>query len=416
MKFLRLIWESFLFALKALRSNLLRTTLSLAGVSVGIFAIISVFTMVDSLERTIRKDMSFIGSDVMYVQKFPWGFGGGEYPWWKYFQRKPNTISDFKFLKKNLKNAQGVCLMAFRGNITAKHSNNSMQGLLLMGTSYDLNIVRDVIIDQGRYFTLQEVESARDVAVIGAEIAEVLFPNRYAIGKNISIRGLKYTIIGVMEKEGKTLFGDNPNDTRIIVPYGSFSKLFLLGRKGIEPSIAVKGFPEDEGLNELEGEIKGLLRPKRGLRPTQEDDFALNRTQSFSDAITSLFAVISFAGSIIGGFSILVGGFGIANIMFVSVKERTNLIGIQKSLGARNYFILFQFLFESIFLSLIGGLVGLGLVYLITFIPLGSLELILTFKNSLIGLIIASCIGVLFGIIPAYVAARMNPVEAIRQG
>ena len=415
MKFIRLTWESFLFAAKALRSNLLRTTLSLAGVSIGIFAIITVFTLVDSLERNIRKDMSFIGSDVIYIQKFPWGFGGGEYPWWKYFQRKPNTVSDFKFLKKNLKNAKGVCMMAFRGNITAKHGSDNMKGLLLMGTSYDLNVVRDLIIEEGRYFTQQEFESARDVAVIGAEIAEVLFPNQYPVGKKISVKGLKYNIIGVMEKEGKTLFGNNPNDTRIIVPYGSFSKLYLLGRKGIEPSIAAKGFEEDEGLHELEGEIKGLLRPKRGLKPIQEDDFAINRTESFSDAITSLFGFINTAGWVIGGFSILVGGFGIANIMFVSVRERTSLIGIQKSLGAKDYFIMFQFLFESIFLSLIGGISGLGLVYLVTLIPMGSLEIILSLENIVWGLLISSIIGILFGIIPAWVAARMSPVEAMRQ-
>ncbi|MEO1655512.1 MAG: ABC transporter permease, partial [Bacteroidota bacterium] len=306
------------------------------------------------------------------------------------------------------------CLMAFRGNVTAKQNSNNSQGLLLMGTSYDLNVVRDIIIDQGRYFTRSETESGRDVTIIGSQIAKDLFPNTYPIGKTISVRGRKLVVIGVMQEEGSTLFGQNPNDTRIIVPYGSFGKLYLLGRKGIEPRIAIKGFEDDEGLYQLEGEIKGLLRPRRNLSPREEDDFAINRTELFVNLITSLFSFISTVGWWISGFSIAVGGFGIANIMFVSVRERTNIIGIQKALGAKNYFILFQFLFEAIFLSLIGGMLGLFLVYLVTFIPLGSLKLVLSFENIAFAVILSSVIGILSGIIPALIAAFMRPVEAIR--
>jgi putative ABC transport system permease protein len=176
----------------------------------------------------------------------------------------------------------------------------------------------------------------------------------------------------------------------------------------------VKGKPEDEGLVELEAEIVGLLRTKRGLKPTQTTNFSINRPEAATKAVSGLFGVITIAGWVIGSFSILVGGFGIANIMFVSVKERTNLIGIQKSLGAKNYFILFQFLFEAIFLSLIGGLVGIGLVYLLSFISLGSLDIILSPQNIILGLSVSSIIGVAAGIIPALGAARMDPVEAIR--
>jgi putative ABC transport system permease protein len=178
--------------------------------------------------------------------------------------------------------------------------------------------------------------------------------------------------------------------------------------------IGIKGRNNDVGLVELEYEISGLMRSRRGLRPKQKDNFALNRPEAITEVISGVFDVLGIAGWIIGGFSILVGGFGIANIMFVSVRERTPLIGIQKSLGAKNYFILFQFLFESVFLSLIGGLVGLGIVYLLSFISLGTLELSLTFKNVLIGAGVSSVIGVVSGIIPAALAARMDPVIAIR--
>jgi putative ABC transport system permease protein len=176
----------------------------------------------------------------------------------------------------------------------------------------------------------------------------------------------------------------------------------------------LKGFDTDIGLVELENEARGLMRVKRGLKPIQKDSFALNRPEAIANAIGSVFDVLSIAGWIIGGFSMLVGGFGIANIMFVSVKERTSIIGLQKSLGAKNYFILFQFLFESIFLSLIGGLSGLFLVWLLTLIPFGSLQVILSIKNIVLGLGVSSVIGLVAGIVPAAMAARLDPVIAIR--
>lgn len=187
-----------------------------------------------------------------------------------------------------------------------------------------------------------------------------------------------------------------------------------VGKNGINPTIAAKGKGEDVGLVALENEMTGLMRAKRGLKPTEEDNFSLNKTEFLQNAIGSIFDVISVAGWVIGGFSILVGGFGIANIMFVSVRERTNIIGIQKSLGAKNYFILFQFLFEAVCLSLIGGGTGILLVFFLSFVQLGSLELVLSFSNILLGLGVSSIIGVVAGIVPATLAARMDPVEAIR--
>lgn len=410
----RIFGESILFALQALRSNLLRTTLSLLGVTVGIFAIVTVFTIVDSLEKTLREDMSFIGEDVMYVQRFPWQFGEGEYPWWEYFRRPLNTIEEFRFLEKNITEAEGVALFLFRGNMTVRHRSNSMSGALLQGSSFGLNNVRDVLIEQGRYFTLQEMEAGRKVSIIGSDIAEALFPYQSPIGKELKIKGQKFKVIGVMEREGSSIFGDTSNDIRFIVPYKAFGKLYVIGKKGVEPTIALKGSIEDAGLLNLENEVRGLMRTKRGLKPIEEDNFALNRSEMFSDAITSLFGVFTFAGGLIGSFSILVGGFGIANIMFVSVRERTNLIGIQKSLGAKNYFILSQFLFEAIFLSMIGGLVGIILTYGLTQIPQDFLNVVLYSNNIILGMSVAGIVGVVSGILPAISAARMNPVEAIR--
>lgn len=413
MMFFRQTYESLRFAWQALRSNILRTTLSLLGVTVGIFAIIGVFTIVDSLERSIRNSLAEIGTDVLYVQKWPWGFGG-EYQWWKYFQWPETTYSDYKFLADRIEGAETVVVMDFMGGLSVKNGNNSMDALL-QGISYDYNKISEVEVEKGRYFTPQEIDAGRSVAVIGADIAETLFPNNPdPVGKSFKIKGLNYVIIGIQKKKGKSLFdiAGNP-DEKVLLPYLTFAKSFQ-SRIGNSVDIVVKGRPEDEGLIELESEVIGILRSKRGLKPTQETNFSINRPEAATKAVSGLFGVITLAGWVIGSFSILVGGFGIANIMFVSVKERTNLIGIQKSLGAKNYVILFQFLFEAMFLSLIGGLVGILLVYFLSFIPLGSLEIVLSPKNIMLGLSVSSIIGVLAGIIPAFGAARMDPVEAIR--
>lgn len=411
MRFLRQIFESFRFSWQALRSNLLLTTLSLLGVTVGIFAIIAVFTLVDSLERNIKDSLSFIGDKVVYVQKWPWIFGG-EFQWWKYFQRPVPTYSEYRFLSDRLESAEAVVAMDFKGRVTVKHNNNSMASLI-QGTTLDYNKISEVPIEQGRYFTQQEIDVARNVAIIGADVAENLFPAQDPVGKTFKLSGHNFTVIGVQRKKGESILnvGGNP-DIKCLIPYGAFAKLFHSVQPDID--IAIKGYDTDEGLVELESEIRGLLRTRRGLRPLQEDNFAINRPEAAAQAISGIFSVLTIAGWVIGGFSILIGGFGIANIMFVSVKERTNIIGIQKSLGAKNYFILCQFLFEAVLLSLVGGIAGIFLVYLLSFLDLGSLDLQLTPGNITLGLGVSSVIGILSGIIPAFSASRMDPVIAIR--
>lgn len=411
MKFLRQTFESFRFAWQALRSNLLRTLLSLLGVTVGIFAIIAVFTLVDSLERNIRDSLSFIGDKVVYIQKWPWIFDNNA-PWWKFFQWPEPTYKEYRFLSERLENAQAVVATDGKGRVTIKNGNNSMAAVII-GTTFDYDKISDVSLDQGRYFTQQEIDNARNVTIIGSDIAENIFPGQDPVGKSLKINNLNFMVIGLQQKQGESIIniGGNP-DIRCLIPYGAFAKMF----QSINPSIdiAVKGYDSDEGLAELESEIRGLLRTRRGLRPTQDDNFSINRPEALASAIGGIFSVLTIAGWVIGGFSILIGGFGIANIMFVSVKERTNLIGIQKSLGAKNYFILFQFLFEAVLLSLVGGLAGILLVYLLSFVNLGSLDLQLTTANIILGLGVSSVIGILSGIIPAFTASRLDPVIAIR--
>jgi putative ABC transport system permease protein len=414
---LRLTLESFRFAWEALKSNLLRTVLSLLGVTVGIFAIIAVFAVVDSLESSIRHSMDFVGDKVIYVGKWPWSFGP-DYPWWKYFNRPVPNLREFHELQRQLSsNHKGVAIFAANGGNTLKAGSNSVSDCALQGVSYEYRVVSSVPIAQGRYFTVQEMDAARPVAILGATIAENLFPNGNALGSEFKARGVKFTVVGVMEKEGKKLLDTPSNDTNCLLPFGMFTKIFALSTNGMGGPMAtlgVKGRDEDPGLLDLEYEMRGVMRNIRGLKPREEDNFALNRPEMFASAISKLFSVIGVAGAIIGSFAMLVGGFGIANIMFVSVRERTNIIGIQKSLGAKNFFILFQFLFEAIFLCLIGGGAGIFLVWLITMIPQDSLPLFLSAGNIALGLLVSIGIGVIAGIVPAVIAANMDPVIAIR--
>ncbi len=396
--------------------NLLRTTLSLLGVTIGIFAIIAVFTLVDSLEKNIKESLSFLDASNLDIRRFPYDFGPN-IPWWEYLKRPYTNYEEYEFLKENLKNDLGITIFAVTGGQTIKMESNSYNDATLFGIAYTHQDVYDMAseIEFGRYYTEQEAASGKNVALVGFKIADKLSPRNSILGKTIKIKGLKFTVIGVLEEEGESIFGDSGNDEQIYVPYHAFKKMFYSGRnRGVETLVSVKGRPDDIGLVELEAEITGLLRTVRGLRPKQKNDFSVNRQDAIMNIIGSTFDVIGVAGWAIGGFSILVGGFGIANIMFVSVRERTNIIGIQKSLGAKNYFILFQFLFEAVFLSLIGGGVGIGMVYLLSLISLGNLDLVLTFGNIVLGFGVAGIIGVVSGIVPALMAARLDPVIAIR--
>ncbi|MBL7862280.1 MAG: ABC transporter permease [Cyclobacteriaceae bacterium] len=415
---LRLIFESLGFAWRALKSNILRTVLSLLGVTIGIFSIIAVLTLVDSLEKNIRDSFDFLGSNVIYVGKWPFTGGGGR-DWWKEYITRPNvSYAEYRFLKANMKTAETVSIFADVGGITVKAGSSGISQITLKGADLDYDKVFEINVENGRYLTNDEIEGGRNVVIIGYEVAKALFPNQpQPMGEIVKIKNLKFNVVGVTKREGESFLGTPSNDYSVIIPYDAFRKLYQTGTgrwNELGSDIGLRGMATDIGLVELENEARGLLRVKRGLKPIQKDTFALNRPEAIANAISGVFDVLSIAGWIIGGFSMLVGGFGIANIMFVSVKERTSIIGLQKSLGAKNYFILFQFLFESVFLSLIGGLAGLILVWLLTLAPFGSLQVVLSLKNIILGLGVSSTIGLVAGIVPAAMAARLDPVIAIR--
>ena len=414
--FLRLILESLFFSFNAIIANPIRTFLSLLGVTIGIFTIIAVLSLVDSLEDSIQDSLDFLGTDNLRIEKWPWEFDNPGYEWWKFWKRPHPTYKEYTFLKENLKNAEVVEIMVFRERLTIKYLNNSSSEVTLSGVVYESKEINDYKILSGRYYTENETILGSNYVIIGYKIMEDLFENSdYAIGKEIKIKGVKFRVIGVFEEEGESFVGGDSFDRQMTVPFNSFKKIYRVGKKGSNAALIVKGNSElDPGLENLEYELRGLLRARRGLKPTEDENFAINRPEYLTGFVSSIFSTISIAGWVIGSFSIFVGGFGIANIMFVSVKERVPIIGLQKSLGAKNYFILMQFLFESSFLSIIGGVIGLIFVFLITFIDLGSFDLRISLTNVILGISISTIIGICAGLIPAIFASRLDPVEAIR--
>lgn len=415
MLFLNLIKESFLFAINALKVNRLRTLLTLLGITIGIFAIISVFTVLDSLENTIRNSLSSLGNDIIYVQKWPWAPPPGEeYAWWEYWNRPVPTIKEYEQFKKRSDRAEIINFAASTLR-NVKYKNNTREDVIIWANSHEFERIRAFELEDGRYFTPFESIAGKNICLIGHQVAKDLFQGINPIGKEIKIQGRKIMVVGLIAKEGKDILNSGGSlDEMIILPIIYAKSLMDIKSENTNPMIMVKAKP-DVSIAELKDELRSILRSTRTLNPKQKDNFALNQSSILNSALNSIFAVINVAGWLIGGFSILVGGFGIANIMFVSVKERTNLIGIQKSLGAKRKFILWQFLFEAVILSLIGGIIGLLLIFIGSIIASNKIELeiTLTLGNIILGLLISICIGIISGIFPSYKAAKLNPVEAI---
>ena len=414
MIFIRLFKESVSFAYQALVVNKLRTFLSLLGVTIGIFSIISVFTLVDSLKAGIDSSFDLLNDDVIYIQQMPWGpeEGDEEYAWWEYMKRRQPSLKDAEKLKSRLTKARAVAF-ATGNSATAEYKSSNYQNADIAGVSHDYNKAVKLDIADGRYFTQPESEGGRAVCLIGDEVAETLFNTLNPIGKFIKVQGLKLKVIGVFGKEGTSIIG-SPFDKLILMPIKYGTKLISMKNTDCQILVRAKeGIPTAE----LIAEVKGDFRAIRRLGIKQQNDFSINEASMITAIVDVVFVMINAVGFIIGGFAMVVGGFSIANIMFVSVKERTNIIGIQKALGAKNSFILLQFLAESVTLCVIGGILGLlfmsGLVLLANFL-IEDLSLQIFMSNLIIGLVFAAVIGLLAGIIPAFLASRLNPVDAIR--
>ncbi len=413
--YLRVLKESFGFALNALRNNKLRTFLSLLGVSIGIFSIIAVLAAVDSLKKEIEGSISGLDNSTIYLGHF--SFGPTDVPRWKWRQFPTATYEEYQHLKRNMPDIEAISYTLNVQNETIRYEDKSVENVSIGAITHEYYDIEDLKIQEGRFFNELESNNGTKVIVLGDEIANSLFTSpEKALGKKVRLYGRKFTVIGVLKKEGMAL-GDS-KDTAVFLPVNIIRKLFGSSNENLFPFIIIK--PDKEVDNdEFIAILSQKLRLFRGLRPDEIDTFFVNQLQGFTDAIDNITGTMNWIGLIISAFSLLVGGFGIANIMFVSVKERTNLIGIQKSLGAKNRFILLQFLFEAMILAIIGGLIGLFFVYIGSLIAssfTGDFEFVLSPWNMFIGTAIAAAIGLISGIVPAISASRLDPVEAIRTG
>jgi putative ABC transport system permease protein len=414
-KVLTILWNSFKMALQELRVNKLRTFLSLFGITIGIFCIIGVLATIDSLQTKIKSDLSSFGNNTIYIDKWSYGGGGGEgdYPWWKYTKRPSMKVSEMETIQKKSYLASNIAFFV-SSTQSFTYEENILKGINMYGITNDFNKIQAFNIAYGRYFKDTDFERGVPFGVIGYEVASELFgkPEK-ALGKTISYRGRRLAVIGIIEKQGSSMLGGFDYDKSCIVTYNYFASIF--NPDNSSPYIMVQAKPGIPS-KALQDELNGVMRQLRKLSPTQEDNFTCNDVAQFKDQIESVFGSINSGGWAIAGLSLIVGAFGVANIMFVTVRERTSQIGLKKAIGARSSTILYEFLLESAFLCIIGGLVGLFLVWILALSLSAVLPFAITIAPSIIGLALSICIilGVIAGIIPASIAAKMNPVDAIR--
>ncbi|NLA49942.1 MAG: FtsX-like permease family protein [Bacteroidales bacterium] len=412
MKFLKLLKESIILALGSVMINKLRTFLTLSGITIGIFSIISVFTVLDWMEKSIRDSINSMGSNVLYIQKYPWTVGTS-IKWWDIIRWPAVSLEDYQAISGRSTRTEALSLVvAHSANMS--YRNNSTGGATIAAVTDNLEKVISFEIEKGRYFSPYEYSSGTNVAVLGAETAERLFREEDPVGKDIKLQGRKVRIIGVLKKEGEGGISLSNLDQLTIIPLNFGRNFINLRNRFLSTQLIVRARPGID-IQELSDEATMILRSARRLKPVEPENFSVNTPTMLSKGFDPVFTGINIGGWLIGGFSILVGGFGIANIMFVSVRERTNIIGIQKALGAKRSFILQQFLAESVLLSVIGGILGIILIFIGTIVInyLYELNMHLTFSNIILAITISGVIGIIAGYAPAYSAARMNPVDAI---
>jgi putative ABC transport system permease protein len=412
---LRTIYESIVQAVQQLTSNKLRTFLSLLGITIGIVCIIGVQSAVDSLQDNVMSSLKKLGDDVVYVTKQPWN----EDPnvnFWKYLKRPNPDYNDYEAIKTKVKTADLAAYDVYIGIRTLKYRSNSVERVFCLASTYDFSEIYNVEFEKGRYYTPTEYYYAMNKVLIGHEVAEKLFGTLEPIGKKIIMNGRDLEVIGVFKKSGKDIIKIMNFDNAVMISYELAKKIANVKAKNVWGTglnvKAVAGISTDQ----LKGDLTMALRAERKLKPKEENNFSLNTLSILANLIGQFFSVLNMVGWVIGGFAILVGIFSVANIMFVSVKERTNVIGIKKALGAKQSIILTEFLIESVILCAIGGLLGLAFVWLILKLLTGVMEydVYLSWNNILFGVGLSVIVGIISGVIPALQAARMNPVDAIR--
>lgn len=411
----QIIGTSTVQAFHELRANKLRTFLSLLGITIGIFCIISVLTVLDSLKNNIQKEVATLGSDVLYVGRWPWMDEGGEYKWWEYWRRPSMTPTEMKAIESQIPDVSFATLCLASRQLDVKHNDmelGSIQGYAVM-TGFDK--IQNIEIANGRYLSAAELDGGTNSVILGDEICNGLFPgNVNPLGKTVTFHGRKFMVVGVMKKVGQNMAGFD-FDNGVIYPYYAAAAVLDVKSLNYDPMLAVKA-AKGRNIDEVKYEVEGVLRRVRKVRPGQANDFSINQLSQVSERLNLVFGTIDVIAWVIGGFSLIVGAFGIANIMFVTVKERTKIIGLKKAIGARSSSILWEFLLEAIVLCLLGGLIGILIVLILSAVVTQFIgfDITLSMSNFFIGIFVSIFVGILSGVIPALSASRLDPVVAIR--
>lgn len=410
-KVLTIFGNSLKLTLKELRVNKLRTFLSLIGISFGIFCIIGVLATVGSLEHNIQAQLKSLGTNTIYIDKWQYA-GGSDYPWWKFVNRPVPEYKEVKFIRERSKLASNVAF-EMDDNMNVEYNDFALEGISMSAVSRDMMGITPLTMEYGRQISGNEFENGSPVAVMGYSNAEALFGDpSFAVGKVIKLKGHQVTVIGVIEKMGQMMIGQDW-DHSVLLPY-KFARKIVNERRS-SPKIVVKG-KEGVSSEALSNELEGIMRSIRKLGPLEEDNFTLNQISSLSDQISSVFSSINLGGWAIGLLSLIVGAFGIANIMFVTVKERTSIIGLKKAIGAKKKSILSEFLLEAAIICILGGIMGIILVYILTLVLTSVFNFPVYISLGVLGVAVSICIviGIIAGFIPAYTASRLDPVVAIR--
>ncbi len=414
--YLKILYETLVQSKNQLVNNKLRTFLSLLGISIGIFSIVVVKTAVDSLEYNIKTSFAKLGTDIIYIDKMPWN-ENPQKNYWKYKRRPEISYRDFKAIKETVKSAKNVSFTVFVGGKTLKYKSSSVDGAYILCPTWEFGDMMKLEFDDGRYFTKNEYIAGKNKVLLGYNIAQELFQGINAIGKDVKIFGQKFKVIGVLAKEGDNIVNVMPFDNAIMINFNTARKYIDVKDKLRTGRLLSVQAMDENNLSKTEDEIIVAMRKVRGLKPMESNNFAINESSLFTKILDKVFGSINIAGFFIGIFALIVGMVSIANIMFVSVKERTKIIGIKKAIGAKRFVILLEFLLEAVILSLIGGIIGLILVFLVITIINNYVDFVmfLSVGNILYGVLWSIGVGIIAGIIPAYNASKLDPVVAIRK-
>ncbi len=410
-KMLSILSNSLKLTIQELKVNKTRTILSLVGVAFGIFCIIGVLATVNSLEKNIQNEIMSLGNNTIYIDK--WDYSGGpDKPWWKMRARPEPKFDEMDMVKERSELTKDVTFLMQTGS-SISYKSDVLQSASIYGINEAQISIQPLTFIAGRFFSSAEFSNGTNVCLIGFENAEKLFGSaERATGKQVQVKGKLMTVVGVLKKEGKNFVGWD-YDNCVMMPYMYCKQLFE--EKNANPILIVNG-KEGVSTDALYQELRGIMRQIRRLGPRQEDNFSLNSVEAFSKAISGVFGTLNVVFGFIGGISLVVGLFGIANIMFVTVKERTSIIGLKKAIGAKSSSILLEFLIEATIMCILGGMIGLFLVWIVTLILTATtkFEFFVSVPLMIAAVIICIIVGILAGIIPARQAAKMDPVKAIR--